>query len=114
MQDSISSGPSLTKPETSSGVSSLTADDQSLRKQRGSVYGDHVINHETLGLMWTGLLQTHYQMQLPHPIPAALSAQMMVALKLARLAKTPDHEDSIQDLRVYAAIAVDCAHAEKT
>lgn len=72
------------------------------------------MNHQNLGMMWSALIQQHYQIDLDHPLPGHLVARMMVALKLCRLAFTPGHEDSIRDARVYAVIAEECEAKELT
>lgn len=56
-------------------------------EERGKVYGEPRLAHVNIGLAWTGLLQQHYGIELPHPVPAHLVAQMMLALKNQRSAR---------------------------
>ena len=71
---------------------------------RGAVYGSVRDNHERIAVMWTVLLGVS--------ISAPQVAMMMAALKLARLAATPDHQDSWVDLAGYAATGSECAERE--
>lgn len=71
---------------------------------RGAVYGSVRDNHDRIAAMWTVLLGVS--------ISAPQVAMMMAALKLARLAATPDHQDSWVDLAGYAATGSECAKGE--
>lgn len=73
-------------------------------KERGIVYGDPRTSHRNIGLAWTGLLQQHYGIQLDHPLPSWLVAQMMVVLKVNRAARV-FKADNYLDLKVYAGFA---------
>jgi len=47
--------------------------------------------------MFTGLLENHYQIKLPHAVPARMVALMMAAVKLNRDAfrfKQDNHDDA--------------------
>lgn len=68
--------------------------------QRGSAYGDVYTNHERIATIWTVVLGS--------VVRADQVAQMMVALKLARLMETPDHWDSWVDIAGYAATGAQC------
>ena len=68
---------------------------------RGAVYGSVRDNHDRIAAMWTILLGVS--------ISAPQVAMMMAALKLARLAATPDHQDSWVDLAGYAATGSECS-----
>jgi len=63
---------------------------------RRSAYGLARENHETIARLWSVILgiEVTYQQVI----------QCMVALKLARLNTTPDHEDSWLDIAGYAAV----------
>jgi len=73
-------------------------------QERGQVYGDPFSAHKNIGLSWTALLQQHYGIDLPHPLPAALVAQMMVVLKMQRAARVY-HQDNYLDARAYTGFA---------
>ena len=77
---------------------------QALRNERGKVYGDPLLSHINIGLSWTALIQQHYGIELPHPIPSSLAALMMVAFKGQRSARVY-HKDNFDDLHVYADFA---------
>lgn len=73
--------------------------------ERSKVYGDPELSHTNIGLTWTGLIQQHYDgLQLPHPIPASLVAQMMVCFKMQRSTRV-FHSDNYIDARAYLQFA---------
>ena len=72
--------------------------------ERGKVYGDPHQSHTNLGLAWTGLLQAHFEIELPHPIPASVVELMMVDLKIIRSARFRK-EDTYIDARAYLGFA---------
>ena len=73
-------------------------------EERGKVYGDPLRSHENIGLAWTGLVQQHYGIQLDHPLPASLVAQMMVVFKMQRSARV-FHGDNYVDAEAYTRFA---------
>lgn len=75
-----------------------------LEVERGKVYGDPLKSHENIGFAWTGLIQQHYGITLPHPLPAHMVAQMMVAFKNQRSCRV-FKQDNFDDLKVYADFA---------
>jgi hypothetical protein len=73
--------------------------------ERKAVYGPPEINLTAIGKHWTAILmQAWDKADLPE-IDGRMVAQMMVALKLSRLARSPEHADSDHDLRTYLLIA---------
>lgn len=63
-------------------------------------YGDKLQNFSQIAMLWQGLLATKLQPNAAiFPEDVAL---LMIAVKMARLAKSPDHEDSILDVAGYA------------
>lgn len=79
--------------------------------ERGKKYGDMTVGHRTLGLIWTGMIENHFQIQLPHPISGELVALMNVAMKLNR-ESFAYQEDNYLDARGYLAIAEACQKVE--
>lgn len=77
---------------------------KTLEKKRGRVYGDPAESHTNIGLTWTGLVQQHYGIQLNHPIPNYLVAQMMVTFKMQRSARV-FKADNYDDAHVYCDFA---------
>ena len=69
--------------------------------ERDAVYGHPLENHKRIALLWQVILGTE--------ISPAEVALCMLAVKVARLVQTPDHEDSYIDLCGYAAIAGELA-----
>ena len=63
---------------------------------RAKEYGDAHENHARIAQMWSVLLDK--------PITIQQVYQCMVAVKLARLVVTPDHEDSWIDICGYGAL----------
>lgn len=85
-----------------------------VRKARHQYYGDAKKNHDTVGLMFTGLLERHYEISLPHPVPGHVVALMMAAVKLNRAA-TPlkFNPDNYLDGCAYVEIARDIDERNK-
>jgi hypothetical protein len=86
----------------------------SLPLQRSSVYAtDWLTAHTNLGLLWTSLLQTHYNLELEHPIPADLTCLMMAALKLGRASYSSLLPDNYLDAVVYTWFAHQAKEQER-
>lgn len=67
---------------------------------RGEEYGSIWENHERIAVIWTTLLGVQIE---PEQV-----AMMMIGVKLARLAATPEHQDSWVDIAGYAATGSEC------
>ena len=67
---------------------------------RGEDYGSIWDNHERIAIIWTALIGIQIE---PEHV-----AMMMAGVKLARLAATPDHQDSWVDLAGDAATGSEC------
>jgi hypothetical protein len=67
---------------------------------RRQTYGEPEQNFERIALLWNAWLSITEQRDAIEPREVAL---MMTLVKLARLAETPDHRDSIVDMIGYAA-----------
>jgi|TARA_R110000824_G_scaffold3527_4_gene16754 hypothetical protein len=63
---------------------------------RATAYGEAFDNHERISILWSVLLEKD--------ISVSQVYQCMVAVKLARLIVTPEHEDSWVDICGYAAL----------
>lgn len=76
---------------------------QSIRGQRGNIYGSAIGNHRRIAQLWSAYLDT--------PIEAHQVAICMALTKISRLTHTSDKRnvDSFVDLAAYAAIAAECA-----
>ena len=72
---------------------------------RGEDYGSIWDNHERIAIIWTALIGIQIE---PEHV-----AMMMAGVKLARLAATPDHQDSWVDLAGYAATGSECLDVRK-
>jgi hypothetical protein len=71
----------------------LTTQVEPLEVLRGKVYGNPLDNHRRISTLvgaWLG-----------HPVKPSDIAMIMVMVKQSRLAQTPDHADSLDDLEVY-------------
>jgi hypothetical protein len=77
---------------------------QNIIAERSKVYGDSRLSHENIGLSWTALIQQHYGMTLPHPLPDWLVELMMVGFKLNRSARVY-HADNYLDANAYLQFA---------
>ena len=76
-------------------------------KARAEDYGSPEQNFERIAALWNVILDD--KLGDDHEISAADVAMMMVAVKLARLIESPDHEDSAVDLAGYAALLQEIA-----
>lgn len=83
------------KPKLRPGVAMLNEAARTI-EERGKVYGDVRPNLERAAVLWTGVLRRY--------VTGEQVALCMIALKMARLAETPDHADSITDIAGYAAV----------
>jgi hypothetical protein len=72
--------------------------------ERGKVYGDPQSGHANIGLSWTALLQQHYGVSLPHPLPDYVVAQMMVCFKMQRACRVYK-DDNYIDAHAYTRFA---------
>ena len=82
-----------------------------LRQERGEYYGDIRRNHESIGLIWAGILgQAVMAGRWAHgePIPPEIVCLMMVGVKLSREAFR-HKQDNIIDAKNYADFASELA-----
>jgi len=66
---------------------------------RGKDYGDIKTNHKRIADLWSVILEKEIK-----PTDVAMC---MIAVKMARLIETPEHQDSWVDIAGYAAIAAE-------
>ena len=66
-------------------------------QDRGAIYGHPYINHKRIADLWTAYLD--------YPIQPHQAALCMALVKIARLAETASHEDSVKDLLAYVALS---------
>ena len=64
--------------------------------KRAEDYGDVKVNHQQIADIWSVILGTK--------VTTDQVLKCMIGVKLSRLNKTPDHEDSIVDICAYAAL----------
>ena len=83
----------------------LTPEQQKIWDKRAKEYGDGILNHENVGLMWTGILQCYFQTKLPHQIPGYIVSLMMAAIKISRAAEGVYKEDDYVDAGIYMCMA---------
>ena len=80
-----------------------------LINDRGSSYGNAIDNHEDIKTLWNVLLRN----KLSSDLSTVDVTLLLVALKLARLMKSPDHKDSMQDIICYSGIMIALSEQEK-
>ena len=76
---------------------------------RGQAYGDTNRNFKQIADFWSLHLRNRHDMKVeltPEDV-----ASMMILMKLARLAHSPDHLDSLIDISGYAACWADLSHS---
>jgi hypothetical protein len=86
-------------------IKAIAEGTDSLLAERAKDYGPPEINMTGIGLIWTAQLRNHYGMADLPVLSGQMVALMMAGLKLNRLAKSPGHQDSYDDLEGYAEIA---------
>lgn len=80
----------------------------SILNKREQYYGNAKRNHDTIGLMFTGLLENHYGFKLPHPVPGHIVALFLVCVKANRAAAPLKfNPDNYEDGMAYFEIAGD-------
>lgn len=67
---------------------------------RQTDYGDKLPNFTQIGMLWQGTIA--HKLAPGVAITPEDVALMMIQVKIARLAKSPDHQDSIKDVAGYA------------
>ncbi len=83
----------------------FTEDEAAIVADRDAHYGSLLINHTTAGMMWSGMINQHFQQLVLPPLPPDLVALMMAALKVNRLCRDIKHDDSLVDALNYLKIA---------
>tara|TARA_Y100001937_G_scaffold3124_2_gene4027 strand:+ start:5620 stop:5919 length:300 start_codon:yes stop_codon:yes gene_type:complete len=68
---------------------------------RDEVYGDPLTNHQRIADMWSAILDVDVR-----PEEVVLC---MIAVKMSRLCRVPDHRDSWTDIAGYAALGGEIA-----
>lgn len=68
--------------------------------QRQQDYGDKLQNFAQIAMLWQGVLAT--KLKVTAAITPEDVALCMMQVKIARLAKSPDHADSVLDIAGYA------------
>lgn len=74
--------------------------DSLINGQRQQDYGDKLTNFTQIAMLWQGLFAG--KLQPGAAITPEDVALAMIQVKIARLAKSPDHRDSILDVAGYA------------
>ena len=77
-----------------------------IQKKRAREYGgDGVANLQNTGLIWTGILQCYFNVELPKPIPSHIVSIMLAGNKLSRIAQGIYKKDNYMDAITYLHIA---------
>lgn len=90
----------MTKRKTMPELPMLHKAEALINGQRQADYGDKLQNFSQIAMIWQGLLAT--KLGSAEVITAEDVALCMIGVKMARLAKTPDHADSVLDIAGYA------------
>lgn len=109
-------GKNKNKPKTTpEHVDERLLDDaeRAIANKRGALYGGVSHGHTCLGKMWTAILENHFQMKLPHDIPAHVALLMMTALKIERAATSTNQPDTYIDGALYFKLAGQAHNAER-
>ena len=84
-----------------------------IAEERRQVYGDPQLSHDSIGKTWTGLLQNHYGISLPHDIPDYVVAHMLNTMKSVRSMRV-FHKDNYDDAHNYLRFGEDFQQREAT
>ena len=76
---------------------SILAEADAVAGDRARSYGHPLLNHQRICAIWNIQLGN----QLTRPLEPREVALLMVGLKIARLANTPNHRDSLVDIAGY-------------
>ena len=76
---------------------------KSLIKERGEVYGPASVNLDSTASMWDAYLRNRN----PGPLTIQDVCYMNILQKISRLARTPDHKDSLDDIPAYTELALE-------
>jgi len=72
-----------------------------IRKDRGKVYGDPLVNHWGIAHMWVPLLMPHWEaIKSGRPVPPWVVSLLLAALKLDRM-RFRFQEDNYDDAMIY-------------
>lgn len=74
---------------------------------RGGVYGPPEVNFANIAAFWRAWIKARHGADVD--LDAMDVGQMSAMIKLARLAESPDHEDSALDAMVYVGLGHGCA-----
>jgi hypothetical protein len=78
-------------------------------RNRTKARGDFRKNLKITGLIWAGLLEAHYGLQLERPIPPHIVGLMLTAMKLQRASTPFRHDpDNYVDAEAYLEFARVC------
>ena len=80
--------------------------------EKAEVYGPPEIAMVNIGKIWTAILDQNTDIIMSHDIPGEIVALMLAGMKLARLGRTPEHEDSMKDAHGYLDIVKLCNDCE--
>jgi hypothetical protein len=81
-----------------------------IRKQREVVYGNTYMNMRQIGIAITALIEAHYQIILPHPVPPHVAAHIMAGPVKQVRAVAPNglRKDTYRDGVNFWEIAYEC------
>ena len=92
------------EPKQCEGTDAPLSEHEQIELERGLIYGDPYHNHQSIGKIWTGLLEQHYGITLPHCIPPSLVALLMAGLKINRMNRVWQ-QDNADDGQIYVKFA---------
>jgi uncharacterized Zn finger protein (UPF0148 family) len=110
-QPKAAQGP--TAPEKTREEASTAARLEAIRREREADYGDKLTNFRTLGCQITGILEQHYNIKLPHPVPPSIAALILVEVKTNRIARPQAKQDSFDDAVNYINIVEELRREER-
>jgi len=89
-------------------IEGINADHIGILTEKAEIYGEPEIAMENIGKIWVAILSQHWRLRGLGDIPGEIVALMLAGMKQARLARTPEHEDSMVDAHGYLDIVKLC------
>lgn len=105
-------GQEETVPETVPAPDQKADPIQAIIDDRSKVYGSPAESMKNIGLIWTGLIQQHYGIELAHPIPAEIVPMMLACFKMSRATRV-FKQDNFDDGHAYMRFAEEIQGGKK-
>ena len=86
-------------------------EEKDILTEKAEIYGEPEIAMRHIGMIW-GAILSQWNWAYSAPISPPIVSLMLIGMKLARLGRTPEHEDSMKDAHGYLDIVKLCNDCE--